>query len=421
MAYAEAYQATKKEEYRRTADEILTFVSRDMTSPEGGFYTSVDADSEGQEGKFYLWRKDEIKQILSQEEAELFSLVFNVQENGNFLDETTYKDTGNNILYMSKSLESVSSDTGIPIRELKERLEGARRKLFSVRERRIRPSRDDKILADLNGLMIAALAEAAQTFDDPKYSELGKRAADFVLSKVRDSTGKLYHRFKDGETAIAGFLDDYAFLVWGLIELYEATFETRYLESAIQLTEYTRKHFWDQENGGFYLSADDAERVIVRKKDAYDGAHPSGNSVAALNLLRLGHMTGRSEFEDEASRMLHTFSNMISRAPSAYTQLLTALDFWIGPTSEVVIAGERSAEDTFAMIGSLRKNFIPRKVVLIKPAGEESRKLTQLAEYTSEFSMISGKATAFVCRGFRCSLPTTDAGRMLELLDSVEE
>ncbi|WXG44182.1 MAG: thioredoxin domain-containing protein [Promethearchaeati archaeon SRVP18_Atabeyarchaeia-1] len=417
MAYAEAYQATKKEEYKRTADEILNFVLRDMTSPQGGFYTSVDADSEGQEGKFYLWRKDEIKQILSPEEAELFSSVFNVQENGNFPDETTYKDTGNNILCMSKSLERTSTDTGIPIRELRERLEAARRKLFSARERRIHPSRDDKILTDLNGLMIAGLAEAAQTFDEPKYSELGKRAADFLLSKMCDSKGKLYHRFKDGEAAIPGFLDDYAFLVWGLTELYEATFETGYLESAIQLTEYTAKHFWDLENGGFYLSADDAEEVIVRKKDAYDGAHPSGNSVATLNLLHLAHMTEKPEFEDRASRVIHTLSGTMSRAPAAYTQLLTALDFAIGPVAEVVIVGDRGAEDMMAMLKALRSSFLPNKVQIFKPTGVEAPKIEELAEFTRDLSSKEDRATAYVCQGYKCSLPTTSVQRMLELLD----
>jgi hypothetical protein len=417
MVYVEAYQATRKEEYRAVADEILAFVLRDMTSPQGGFYTSIDADSEGQEGKYYLWRNKEISEVLSSEETDFFTRVFNLHENGNFPDETTYKDTGNNILYMSKPPEIISSQMKIPLRELEERLEAARGKLFACREKRVHPSRDDKILTDLNGLMVAALAKSAQAFRDADYIDAAKRAADFILAKMRDSNGRLYRRYKDGEAAISGFLDDYAFLTWGLLELYEATFETRYFASAIELTEYLRKHFWDEKNGGFYLSADDSESVIVRKKDVYDGAHPSGNSVAALNILRLAHMTGKSELEDEASRVILAFSGIVSKAPAAYTQLLNALDFALGPSSEVIIVGDKGAEDTRTMIQALHSNFVPNKVVILKPTPEDSQ-VTRLAEYTSGMQIKNGKATAFVCRGYRCSLPTTDADQMIRMLDT---
>jgi uncharacterized protein YyaL (SSP411 family) len=418
MAYTEACQATKKEEYAETAREILTFVLRDMTSPQGGFYTSIDADSEGEEGKFYIWTEHEVRQVLSPEEAELVTKVFNVQENGNFLDATTYKDTGNNILYMSSPLDRISSDMKIPAKELKDRLQVVRQKLFSAREKRIRPSKDDKILTDLNGLMIAALAKAGQALDQPEYMEAAEHAASFILEKMTDPRGRLYHRYRDGEAAIPGFLDDYAFIVWGLIELYEATFETGYLKSAIELTQHMISHFWDEEHGGFYLSADDAESVVTRRKDAYDGAHPSGNSIATLNLLRLAHMTGESKFEERASRIIYALSSIVSKAPTAYTQLLIALDFVIGPSSEVVIVGERNADDTHAMIKTLRVNFIPSKVVLLRPVGDKSQEITQLAEYTSDFLVKDGKATAYVCHGFKCGLPTTDASRMLELLNS---
>ena len=416
MAYAEAYQATRKEEYKATADETLTFVLRDMASPQGGFYTSIDADSEGQEGKYYLWRKDEIEEALSSEEADFITRVFNIQENGNFPDETTYKDTGNNILYMNNSIERLSSDMKILTREFKERLETIRSRLLLSRDKRSHPSRDEKILTDLNGLMIAALAMSSQALHENKYADSAKCAADFILAKMRDSSGALYHRHRDGQTAIPGFLDDYAFFIWGLIELYEATFETRYFVSALELTAHMRKHFWDEKSGGFYLSADDSESVIVRKKDVYDGAHPSGNSVAALNLLRLAHMTGRSEFEDEASRIMLAFSNLVSRAPTAYTQLLAALDFALGPSSEVVIVGDKNADDTRTMIEALNNNFVPNKVVIFKPVGEYSQEVRKLAEYTSELTIKDGKATAYVCRGNRCSLPTTDIDQMLKML-----
>jgi uncharacterized protein YyaL (SSP411 family) len=417
MAYAEAYQATKKEEYAETAKETLTFVLRDMTSLQGGFYTSMDADSEGEEGKFYIWTEREIRQVLSPEEAELVTKVFNVQENGNFRDETTYKDTGNNILYLSETLEGVSSHLKLPVKELSERLQTARRKLFITRQKRIHPSKDDKILADLNGLMIAALAKAAQVLDKKEYREEAEHAAGFILTRMRGSGGGLYHRYRDGDVAVPGFLDDYAFFVWGLIELYEATFETGYLKSAMELTDHMVTHFWDDENGGFYISADYAEKVVTRRKDPYDGAHPSGNSLATLNLLRLAHMTGKSEYEDRASRTISALSNTISESPSAYTQLLIALDFAIGPTSEVVIVGDQHAEDMVRMLKALRENFIPNKVVLFRPIAEESSDITGISEFTKDLSCSEGKTTAYVCRGYRCDLPTTDAVKMLEMLD----
>jgi uncharacterized protein YyaL (SSP411 family) len=417
MAYTEAYQATGKDEYKETAEEILAFVLRDMTSSRGGFYTSIDADSEGQEGKFYTWRKQEIGQLLSQDEADLIATVFNIQENGNFPDETTYKDTGNNILYMSDPLKKISSEMRIPDKELEERFEAARSKLFNAREKRIHPETDEKILTDLNGLMIAALAKAAQAFNEPKYCDAAKKAADFLLTKVRDSEGRLYHRHKDDETSIQGFLDDHAFLAWGLIELYEATFETRYLESAIELTELMISHFRDEKSGAFYISADDAENIIVRIKDAYDGAHPSGNSIAALNLLRLAHITGKSKFEDIASSMIRTYSSIMSNAPTAFTQLLIALDFAVGPSSEVVIVGDQGAKETAAILRALRSSFLPNKVQILKPIGVEAYKIEELAEFTRNLTSEEGRATVYVCQGYRCSLPTTSVQRMLELLD----
>jgi uncharacterized protein YyaL (SSP411 family) len=418
MAYIETYQATKKEEYAETAREILTFVLRDMTSPQGGFYTSIDADSEGEEGKFYIWREREIRQIVSPEEAEFVTRVFSIQENGNFPDETTYKDTGNNILYLTNPLERVSLDMQIPELELKERLQAARRKLFSAREKRIHPDTDDKMLTDLNGLMIAALAKMGQALDQAEYKEVAQRAADFILAKMRDSSGRLYHRYRDGEAAILGFLDDYAFLVWGLIELYEATFEVGYLKSAIELTQQMIDHFWDEEHGGFYISADDAESVVTRRKDAYDGAHPSGNSVATLNLLRLAHMTEKPELEERASRIMYALSDTVSKAPSAYTQLLIALDFAIGPTAEVVIVGDRGAEETMAMLKALGSSFLPNKVQIFKPIGVEVPKIEELAEFTRDLSSKENRATVYVCQDYKCSVPTTNVQTLLELLDS---
>ncbi len=412
LAYIEAYQATGKEEYEKTCKEIFTYVLRDMASPEGGFYSGEDADSEGEEGKFYLWTDDEIRSVLSEEEAELVRKVFNIAREGNFPEG---KGTKRNILYMTKSLSASASDLKIPVEELQNRIEAARRKLFDAREKRIHPGQDDKILTDWNGLLIAALAKGAAVFDEPAYTKAAEKAMDFILSKMSDKEGRLYHRYREGEAAVAAFLDDYAFLIWGLIELYETTFKIRYLKKALELCDDMVGHFWDEENFGFYLTADDAEEVLVRKKEIYDGALPSGNSVAMLNLVRLGKMTANSEFEKRASQVGMAFARSISQAPAAHTMLMAALDFNIGPSSEVVISGDLQAQDTKNMLAALRREFIPDKTVIFRPIGEEPE-IVQLAGYAKYMQSIEGKVTAYVCRNFSCLPPTTDVGEMLKLL-----
>jgi uncharacterized protein YyaL (SSP411 family) len=388
-----------------------------MTDPGGGFYSAEDADSEGEEGKFYLWTQDKVKDILSTEEADLVSTVFNIFTEGNFTEEATGKETGGNILFLKKPLAEIASDLAIPLEELGQKLEKARTKLFYARTKRVHPYKDDKILTDWNGLMIAALAKGAQVFDEPSYTEGAKRAADFILTHMVDAKGRLYHRYRDGEGAITAFLDDYAFLTWGLIELYEATFEPRYLHKALDLNTILLTHFWDGEKGGFYFTADDADIILTRKKEIYDGAVPSGNSVAMLNLLRLARLTAHSELEEKAAHISRTVSHAVSQSPGAFFQLMIALDFALGPAYEVVICGDPDAEDTKAMVETLRKAFVPNKVVLFRPTEEASAAITHLAEFTKDLTRINNKATAYVCRGFRCELPTTEAHQMLELLE----
>jgi hypothetical protein len=417
MAYTEAYQATEgTAEYEQTAREIFEYVLRDMTDPAGGFYSAEDADSESEEGKFYLWTQEEVKDILSKEEAELVNIVFNIHKEGNFAEEATGRKTGGNILYLKKSLREIASDLAIPQEELGKTLEEARTKLFNAREKRVHPHKDDKILTDWNGLMIAALAKGAQVFGESLYEEAARRAADFILTSMVDAGGRLYHRYRDGEGAIAAFLDDYAFLTWGLIELYEATFETSYLQRALDLNAIMLKHFWDEEKGGFYFTADDADIILTRKKEIYDGAVPSGNAVAMLNLLRLARLTAHSELEEKAAHIPRTFSNAVSQSPGAFTQLMVALDFALGSSYEVVIVGDPDAEDTKAMIKNLRKAFAPSKVVLFRPAEEARADIISVAEFTKDLTRIGNKATAYVCRSFRCELPTTEAHQMLALL-----
>jgi len=417
MAYIEAYQATGIKEFEETAKEIFTYVMRDMTDEKGGFYSAEDADSEGVEGKFYVWTEDEIRQILKGDEADLIINVYSVDKTGNFRDEASGENTGANILHLDKSLTEVAFKNKESVDGLKERVEAARQKLFAVRNKRVHPHKDDKILTDWNGLMIAALAKGAQAFDEPKYADAAKRAADFILTGMRREDGRILHRYRDGHTAILANVDDYAFLIWGLLELYETVFDVDYLQTALDLNGEMIKYFWDEKDGGFYFTAEDAEELIVRQKEIYDGAIPSGNSVAVSNLFRLSRITANTDFEDKANKIMLAFSKDVESAPSGYTQLMVALGFGIGPSYEIVIVGDPEADDTKEMLSSLGKHFIPYKVVLLKHDDQDKADITRIAEYTEYHSSFDGKATAYVCLDFACKMPVTNTEEMLKLLN----
>ncbi len=417
IAYTEAFQATQKTEYRQTVEEILTNVLRDMKDPAGGFYSAEDADSEGVEGKFYVWSEQEIRRALSQNDADLFIKVFNIMEEGNFVEEATRHRTRTNIPHLRKPYAEIAIALELPEKELRKRLERIRLKLFTIRERRVHPQKDDKILVDWNGLMIAALAKAGRILSEPKYIEAATQTVKFIFDKLCDEEGRLYHRYREGEAAIPAFLDDYAFLIWGLIELYESTFEPQFLQSALTLNEELLQRFWDSGSGGFYFVADDAEALIVRKKEVYDGAIPSGNSIAMLNLLRLSRITGNPDFEAKAAQIGQVFSGTVLQAPIGFTQLIIAVDFALGPSYEIVITGNPGARDTRAMIDALRSKFLPRKVVLLRPIYEGAREIIHLAPFIKDYGELDGKTTVYVCVDQQCNLPTTDISEMLKLLD----
>lgn len=413
MAYTECYQVSGKEFYKTTAEEILTYVMRDMTSPEGGFYSAEDADSEGEEGKFYVWNEDEIRDRLDKNEAEVFLKVFNVNETGNYHDETNAGKTGANILHLQKSLQNIASELSMSEDDLNKIIYSARNKLFKYREKRAHPLKDDKILTDWNGLMIAAFAKAAKAFGNQNYMEAAKYSADFILNTLRKPDGRLLHRYREGDAAIDAHLDDYAFFIWGLLELYESCFEVKYLKYAIELNEDMIKHFGDV-NGGFYFSADDGEELLTRQKEFYDGAVPSGNSVSMLNQLRLGRITADKVLEKMAEDISLAFSNNIASMPVGYSMLLCGLDFAFGPSNEVVIAGDIKSDDTKEMLSAFNREFIPNKIVLYRPSNSEE--ITAIASFTKEQTAINSRATAYVCRNYACNLPVNDAGEMLELL-----
>ncbi|MEE9162446.1 MAG: thioredoxin domain-containing protein, partial [Candidatus Neomarinimicrobiota bacterium] len=407
LAYTEAYLATGKATYAHTVEEIWTYVERDMTAPEGGFYSAEDADSEGEEGKFYLWTEAELRQVLTAKEAEMAVASMNVASKGNFRDEATGQMTGDNILYLAHPLSGDKQD----------RWEAARRKLLAHREERIRPQRDDKILTDWNGLMISALARAGQALDQVHLIAAAEKAAGFLLAHMRDDKGRLLHRYRSGNAGILGHLDDYAFLTGGLLDLYEATFDASYLRTALELNGEMLERFWDDEGGGLFFTSDDGEALLVRSKEIYDGAVPSGNSVAAMNLIRLGRITSDPALEERAAAIGRTFARQVSQAPTAFTQLLSAVAFGVGPSWEVVIAGERGSSDAAAMLAALRRSYHPNKVVIFHPQGDGRAEIAQLAPFVANQTSLDGKATAYVCRNYACKAPTTDVVEMLAALD----
>jgi uncharacterized protein YyaL (SSP411 family) len=418
LAYTEAYLATGKREYERTVREILAYVLRDMTSPKGGFYSAEDADSEGEEGKFYLWTVDEVRAALSDEQAEFAIDVFNLDPEGNFLDEATKRQTGTNIPHLRESHTEAAGRRELDSTAFDSRLHEIRRKLFDIREKRIHPLKDDKILTDWNGLMAAALARAGQVFRDDAYVTAASRAVDFVWITMRSEDGRLMHRYRDGSVSVEGFLDDYVFLTWACLELFDATHDPDLLARAIDLQEETDRRFWDETLGGYFFTSDDAEELLVRQKEAYDGAMPSGNSVAMANLVRLGRLTGRTDFSERGTAVAEAFADQASRMPSAHTHLIAALQFAAGPSLEIVIAGDPGAPDTARLLDVVHSRYLPQSVVLVVPDGDAGTSIRKLAPFAENYASIDGKAAAYVCRNYQCQLPTTDPDKLGELLDS---
>jgi uncharacterized protein YyaL (SSP411 family) len=405
MAYTEAYQATDAEEFKQAAQEVLEYVLRDLTSPEGGFYSAEDADSEGEEGKFYLWTEKEIRETLPPTDADLTVKIFNIAASGNYYEPAGSRN-GKNILHLTKPLEQAASEANLPQDALAVRLSKIRNALFEARNKRVHPAKDDKVLADWNGLMIAALAKAHQVFGEQKLLQAAVKAADFILERMRGTDGMLYHRYAKGEKAIGGFLDDYAFLVWGLIEVYEACFDAKYLQAALELTKTMTKRFWDEQTGGFYFTTETAEQEFQRRKEVYDGALPSGNSVAMLDLLRLARLSDAAEFEELASKTSRAFSSEVQASPTAHTFMLVAVDFAVGPAYNVVLVGDADEDSTRNMLKALRTRYLPNMMVSLRKPEEAGL----------GYEMIGGKATAYVCRGRTCMPPTNETGEMLRIL-----
>jgi uncharacterized protein YyaL (SSP411 family) len=395
-AYLEAYQVTGAPLHRTLVEETLAYVQREMTSPEGPFFSTQDADSEGEEGKFYVWTAEEIEQVLGKELAETFNYVYGVTAEGNWED-------GRNILHRVHTDEQDARLLRLPETELRRRLEEGRRKLLEVRGLRVWPGRDEKVLTSWNGLMIAAFAQAAQVLDNPSHAAIAARAADFLLGQMRRPDGRLFRTWSAGsEPKLNGYLEDYSFLLDALVSLYEATFEPRWIEAALGLADVMIDQFWDASGGGFFYTGRDHEQLIARNKDPQDNAIPSGNSMAATALLHLAALTGRDDLRQKAEATLRAFHRLMAEHPIAAGQMLTALDFNLGPVQEFAVVGDPSAADTQRVLRAIRGGFRPNKVVALKPAGATAgeRVLPLLAGKNGD-----GAVTTYICQNFACQAP----------------
>ncbi|HBR02221.1 MAG TPA: thioredoxin domain-containing protein [Ruminiclostridium sp.] len=396
MSYLEACLATRKERFGSIARDILTYILRDMTSPEGGFYCAEDADSEGVEGKFYLWSLAEVLDTLGQEEGRGFAAFYDITSKGNFEGKSIPNLINNNL--PDENIGSVKA---------------SRDKLFEYRQKRIHPYKDEKILTSWNGLMIAAMSMAGRVLGDARFTDAAKKAVDFIYSRLFREDGRLLARYRDGEANYPAYAGDYAFLAWGIIELYETTYEADYLKKALELTDDLLSHFWDEEHGGVYVYGKDGESLITRPKEIYDGAMPSSNSVAAMNLLRLSRLTGRSELEERADRLLKAFSGDIVSSPMSYSYALMALMFAGAKSQGVVIVAE-SAEEAKPFVKSVHDAFRPFTTSLVYQPG--NKELIELAPFVQPYTKLEGKASAYVCEGFNCKAPVTDTVSFENLL-----
>ena len=427
VSYLEAYQITREEIYAGVARDVLDYVLRDMTHPEGGFYSAEDADSvidpshpeEKGEGAFYVWTEKEIEELVGNPDALLFRSHYGVRSAGNVSADPHEEFPGKNILYVAQSIEETARSLGKSTGEAERILAAARKKLFEARGSRPRPHLDDKILAGWNGLMISAMARGSQVLGETRYLEAARRAGSMILEKLHDpSSGRLQRRYRDGEAAFEAAAEDYAFLIQGLLDLYEASFEIHWLQSAMSLQEKQLHLFWDPIEGGFFSGTGRDPSILLRMKEDYDGAEPSANSASVLNLLRLAQMTDNEEWRREAEKGIAVFSARLETFPQAMPQMLAALDLYLSKPKQIILAGTPGAADTRAILEVVHGRFIPNKIILLADGAEGQKELSQLLPVISTMTPLKGKATAYVCENYTCQLPTSDPAVVARLLES---
>ena len=402
-SYLHAWLITPRPLYRRIVEQTVDYVLREMTAPDGGFYSTQDADSEGEEGKFFVWTPAEIEEILDPQAAGVFETYYGVSDRGNFEDK--------NILYVSRSMENVAERFGLEQAEVEQMLGDAQQKLFAHRQQRIAPARDDKILTEWNGLMIHALAECGVTLERADALLAAQRAASFVLQHMSQPDGKLFRSYKDGRARFNAYLEDYASFIRALIALYEADFDLRWLGEASRLTKVMFEQFHDAERGGFYQTGVDHEQLVVRRKDFIDNAVPSGNSLAAEALIRLGALLGNDDYRKEAAQIVLTMKDLMGRQSAGFGRLLTGLDALLAPSREIAIVGDPDAPETQALLRTVRRRYLPHAVLALKRPDEES-----LLPVLEGRTLVDGRPAAYVCENYACKLPATEPKKLAELL-----
>jgi uncharacterized protein YyaL (SSP411 family) len=400
FAYLEAYQATGVSLYARVATEVFEYILRDMVSPEGGFYSAEDADSEGIEGNFYLWEPKEIIEVLGAEDGEYFNQLFGITQKGNF--------QGRNIPNQLKKLLAADE---------RDKVEKSRRLLFEYRNKRVHPYKDDKILTGWNGLMIASLAYGSRVLQDSRYYDAARLALDFIMYNMRREDGRLLARYRDKEARYPAFAADYAYLIWGLIELYEAGYDSEMIKIALELNRDLLRYFWDEEKGGLFLYGSDTEKLIARPKESYDGALPSENSVAAYNFLRLGRIIGDTGLEEKGYELIKVFSDQLYHMPSAYSFWLIATMLVWGKTKEIVVVGKREDEATRSMLNEINKQYLPEAIAVFKAEGEENG-IQEVISYLEDMSSIDGKPAAYICQNYSCQRPITNLDELIYSLNN---
>lgn len=401
IAYTEAYQVSKNPKYKQIVEEIFTYVLRDMQDPAGAFYSAEDADSEGVEGKFYVWTPIEVKEVLGEEIGELYCSVYDITESGNFEGLSIPN-------LIDESVQSYAEKHQLDLRKLQSTFDSARKQLFSHRDMRIHPHKDDKILTSWNALMIVALAKASRVFDHEKYVQAAKQAIQFIEEKLIID-GRVMVRYREGEVKQKGFIDEYAYLTWAYLELYETTLELSYLEKAKHTVNQMIQLFWDDTEGGFYFYGEDNEQLLIRPKEVYDGALPSGNSVAALQMLRLSRLTGDISFEDLVNQLLTAFASKVKQYSSGYTYLLQTVLLTQMKMKEVVVLIEQDSP----IIQALHHDFYPEVTYLV---GKSSDELSLFAPFTADYKKIDNRTTYYVCENFVCHQPVSDAEQAMKYM-----
>jgi uncharacterized protein YyaL (SSP411 family) len=402
--YSQAYVITRDPLYKAVVEESARYLLREMYHPEGGFYSTQDADSEGEEGKFFVWTLAEVEGLLGAEDAEVFARMYDVTEEGNFEEK--------NILHPILNIDQASKFFRKEKPEIEALISRSKQKLFAAREKRIKPFRDEKIIAAWNGLALSGLAEAIKITGEPSCVEAARRTADFIFGTMFRN-GYLLHVYKDGQAKLRGYLDDYAFVAVGLLDLYEALFDRSLVERASELAEIMLREFCDERGGGLFYTGKSHEPLISRAKPVFDASIPSGNAIAAQLLLRLYHLVGNEEYRTKAETILRSYYDAMVSQPFGFAHMLCALDQYLHPAKEIVIVGERSDARTTDLIKEIHSLYLPNKALQLFAPGESLENVSPLLAGKQQ---IDGRPTAYVCENFTCSAPVTSWAELKPLL-----